>query len=172
MSIEDGNYSKGKIYDDTLAIDKEIQEVVNNIALAIGDESDEDQSSLILAVQQHRKVLLNLASRAYINKPTSSAMLEAITSLTSQIEKSVRDNRKEKLKKSELQDNKVNFKQMVEALNQLSTGEITVPVFGNANFALDPSVSLLTGVIGVSKIKPDELTIGTHTLDFDGNVIK
>lgn len=142
-----------------------------NSALHPTDE-DIEQKQLVQAIQSHRSMILDIASSAYSNKPGDPKLLEAISSLLTQLEKSVRDDRKERAKKSEQEDNKVSFKQMVEALRQLGTGEIKLPTFSSKQMMfLDPNVSL-SEIGDLGRIKEKELDMGSISVDFDGQEMK
>lgn len=142
-----------------------------NAALHPTDE-DIEQTQLIQAVQSHRSMILDIASMAYSNKPGDPKLLEAISSLLTQLEKSVRDDRKERAKKKENEDNKVSFKQMVDALQSLSTGELKLPSFapGQPTF-LDPNVPL-SQLADIGRIKDKELDMGAISVDFEGEIVK
>lgn len=152
--------------------DKRIKTVIENIQKALRpNDEDPEQKGLIQAIQEHRQLILDIASNAYICKPGDPKFLEALSTLISQMEKTVRDDRKERMKKQEQEDNKVSFRQMVDALKSLATGELDIPTFGDTDMILDPSKSLnLLGDVG--KIRPDEIVTGHVMLNFEGEEIK
>lgn len=131
-------------------------------------EEDPDQKSLITAVQHNKYILLNYAMLAYQRNPTNPKMLESITSLLAQIEKTVRDDRKEKARAKEKEDDKLTFNQMMEAMKQISSGQIQLPVFNIGSFLLDPNKSLLPENTTVNPITPAELEQGNELVDING----
>lgn len=137
----------------------------------IRQEEDPEQNTLAETVQKYRSMLLNFATLAYLEKPRDAKMLEAVSSLVAQIEKSVRDDRKEKAKKQENDDNRLSFNQMLEAMQNISSGTIKLPTFEVDSFFLDPSRSLLELSEDIKPIKPEELTFGNGLVDLDGNAI-
>lgn len=151
---------------------EQVRSVLLNIQqnLARRDD-DQDQNYLVEALQEHRTMLLNYATLTYLNRPKDPKLLEAVTGLVAQIEKAVRDDRKERLKKKENEDNKLSFNQMMEAMKQISAGEIVIPKFEMTHFLLDPSKSLLELNNEIKPIKPEELDQGNTLVDLDGNVM-
>lgn len=136
------------------------------------DPTDEDveQVSLVTALQKNRQFLLQFAMRAYMEKPNSASLLEGVTSLLDHMEKSVRNDRKERSKKQESQDNKLSFQQMLEAMQMIKTGTIALPTFDVSSFLLDPTVSLVEG-LDVKPINEHELVQGNAVVDIDGNAV-
>lgn len=154
-------------------IDEKINEVMTSIQKALNpNDEDAEQKSLIDAIQQHRTLILDISSLAFSKKPGDPKLLEAISSLLAQMEKSVRDNRKESQKKKDAEDNKVSFRQMVDALQSLSSGDIILPTFSNNRVFLDPNVSLTQVAPDLGKIKDAEIEMGQQMLDFDGQPVK
>ncbi|ASU03447.1 hypothetical protein RISINGSUN_223 [Erwinia phage vB_EamM_RisingSun] len=149
---------------------EEVTKVLLNIQqqLARNDE-DVDQTFLVDALQQHRSMILNYATLQFVKKPNNPKMLEAVTTLVAQLEKAVRDDRKERLKKKENEDNKVSFNQMLDAMKKISNGEINIPTFTMDSFMLDPSQSLLSIREGIKPINTEELEMGNQLVDLDGN---
>ncbi|UYE93564.1 hypothetical protein [Shewanella phage FishSpeaker] len=135
------------------------------------NEEDPEQKSLITAVQHNKYVLLNYAMMAYQRNPTNPKMLESITSLLAQIEKTVRDDRKEKARAKEKEDDKLTFNQMMEAMKQISSGQIQLPTFNIGSFLLDPTKSLLGNAPGVNPISPAELEQGNSLVDINGTKV-
>jgi len=135
------------------------------------DLEDEDQNKLVEAIQQGRALALNYAMMQYLSKPSSASLLEGVSSLLGHMEKTVRDNRKEKAKKKEGETNVLAFNQMLEAMKSISSGAVALPVFDMSNFLLDPNKSLLEGVKEVAPIKPEELVQGNSLVDIDGNAV-
>lgn len=149
---------------------EEVTKVLLNIQeqLARNDE-DVDQKYLVDALQQHRSMILNYATLSFVKKPNNPKMLEAVTTLVAQLEKAVRDDRKERAKKKDAEDNKISFNQMLDAMKQISNGEINIPTFKSTSFILDPTQSLLTLRETIKPISADELEMGNGLIDLDGN---
>lgn len=133
------------------------------------DENDPAQKNLTGAIQKYREMLLNIATRSYLEKPGNPKLLEGLISLLGQIDKSVRDDRKEEAKKVEREDNKVSFNQMVEAMKMITNGTLAAPSWGDAPTWLDASDSDID--LSDIKIKDAELDLGRIQLDLDGNVV-
>jgi len=90
--------------------------------------------------------------------------------LLAHMEKAIRDDRKERMKKQENQDNKLSFNQMLEAMSMIKTGAIQIPVFDVSSFMLDPSVSLTDG-LDVKPINEAELVQGNQIISIDGTPV-
>ena len=154
------------------ADDEVIKGILLDVQNALShDEEDIDQVSLVNALQQHRTLLLNYATKAYINKPNNPKLLEAVTSLVAQLEKAVRDNRKERERKKDRDDNRATFNQLVDAMKNISSGKIDVPTFNMQNFILDPSKSLFEINPGMVPIGDQELEQGNKIVDMSGEAI-
>lgn len=134
-------------------------------------DEDPDQAGLITAVQQNKSILLNYAMLAYMRNPTNPKMLESITSLLAQIEKTVRDDRKEKARAKEKEDDKLTFNQMMDAMKQISSGQIQLPTFNIGSFLLDPSKSLLPATSEMTPITQAELEQGNSLVDINGAIV-
>ena len=136
--------------------------------------ANDEGNSLIESLQKNREFLLSYATNMYLQKPTRVGLLESITTLLSQMESSVRNDRKEKLKRDEQESNSVSFNQMMTAIDKISKGNIKLPTFEVNNFMLDPSKSLLDANSTEEFIKPinvEELKQGMELIDLDGNPI-
>ncbi len=154
-------------------LDQRIKGVLEGIQSALrSKEEDPEQNTLIEAIQAHRSVILDIASNAYMHRPNDPKLLEALSSLIGQLEKSVRDDRKERQKKQDSEDNKVAFRQMVEALGSLASGDIQLPTFSGVGIFMDPLGNKEGESQTFADIKPGELTGGIIGLDFDGNSVK
>ena len=70
-------------------------------SIEVSPEDDPNEDCVVQAVQRYRSMLLDYATIAYLNKPKDSKLLEGVTTLVGQLEKSIRDNRKEKSKDKE-----------------------------------------------------------------------
>lgn len=135
-----------------------------------GNPEDQDQTKLVTLIQENRALLLQYAMSQYLLNPKSASLLEGVTSLIGQMEKTVRDDRKERTKKNDAENNIVSFNQMLDAMKSISSGKIAVPSFDMADFILDPSKSLLV-TPGIAPIKPEELVMGNSLVDIDGNTV-
>lgn len=98
----------------------------------------ETESELLNAIQQHRRLLLDVAMETFMKKPGNSKLMDSINTLLGQMDKKVRDDRKEKLKDRELEDNKATFGMFVSALNEIAAGKLTLPNYGDQALILDP----------------------------------
>lgn len=148
---------------------------VNNLLQLLANtlepkEEDKEQVSFVTALQQNRQFLLRYAMQSYMDNPRSASLLEGVTSLIGHMEKTVRDDRKERAKKQENQDNVVSFKQMLDAMNMIKTGTLAIPVFDFASFMPDPSKSLIDG-LDVKPISENELVQGNQICDIEGNPV-
>ena len=135
-----------------------------------GTEEDVDQVNLVKVIQENRAFVLEFAMRAYLDNPKNAGLLEGVTAIIGQIEKTVRDDRKERMKKTENENNQVAFVQMLEAMKNISSGAISIPVFEHTNFILDPNKSLLD-LVKVAPIKPEELKQGMEIVNIDGQPV-
>lgn len=133
-------------------------------------EDDVEQVSFVSALQKNRQFLLQYAMRAYMEKPGSASLLEGVTSLLGHMEKAIRDDRKERMKKQENQDNKLSFNQMLEAMQMIKVGTITVPTFDVSSFMLDPNKSLVEG-LDIKPINEEELVQGNQLATIDGEAV-
>lgn len=134
------------------------------------NEDDEDQKSLVTALQENRTFLLKYAMGQYLKSPKSASLLEGVTSLIAQMEKTVRDDRKERAKKKEGESNRATFNQLIEAMGKISDGSINMPVFDTSFFVLDPSKSLIDG-LDIKPISEGELKQGQQTLNLEGEEV-
>ncbi|EBY9763896.1 hypothetical protein D5W64_12355 [Salmonella enterica subsp. enterica serovar Saintpaul] len=130
-----------------------------------GPQDKESESELIRTVQKQRNLLLDIATQTFINKPNNPKLLDSINTILAQIEKTVRDDRKEKLKDKELEDNRANFATFVNALTEISAGKVVMPTYGNGSFVLDPMAPIVIIDDPDDEIKPEEITQGHMTID-------
>lgn len=151
----------------------EVGEAMENIRKAlVKNIEDEDQTQLVDAIQEHRTLLLKYVTQQYLSNPKSASLLIGLISLINDMEKTVRDDRKEKMKKQDSQNNVVAFNQMVDAMKSISAGKIDLPVFDMQAFILDPTKSLIQpNMEGVAPIRPEELVQGNTVVDIDGNAV-
>lgn len=135
----------------------------------IGSEDDPDQNALVKVIQRNRAFLLEYALSAYIDNPKNAKLLEGVTQIIAQIEKVVRDDRKEALKKKDQDNNKVGFNQMMEALQNISNGSVRMPTFNFNDFILDPGKSIIANHPKMDPIGEQELLQGNSLIDLEGN---
>lgn len=134
----------------------------------VGSEDDPDQNALVKVIQRNRAFLLEYALSAYIDNPKNAKLLEGVTQIIAQIEKVVRDDRKEALKKKDQDNNKVGFNQMMEALQNISNGSVRMPTFNFSDFILDPTKSIIAEHSKMDPISEQELLQGNSLIDMDG----
>lgn len=117
---------------------QEKQRLLQELQTIIDKPLDEDsENELLTAMQQHRRLLLDVAMETFMKKPSAS-ILDSINSLLGSIEKKTRDDRKEKAKVKEREDNKASFSMFVNALNEVANGTLKIPNYGNTAIILDP----------------------------------
>jgi hypothetical protein len=150
----------------------EVQGMIQALQQAMsGDLDDTDQEQLIKTLQNNRSHILKYALQAYLNKPNSASLLEGVNALLGQIEKTVRDDRKERAKKRDAEGNRLVFNQMLEAMDKIAGGHVAMPSFDYTAFILDPNKPLVDVTTLSKAIKPDELKQGISICDIDGNPI-
>lgn len=137
----------------------------------VGHEEDIDQTEMVKMIQKNRAFLLEYAMGAYLDNPKNGELLGSVTSIIAALEKTIREDRKERMKKKENEDNAVSFNQMMEALQNMNNGSIKLPTFDFGEFILDPSKSLIGDRKFFNPINEHELDQGIQQLDFDGNKI-
>lgn len=137
----------------------------------VGTAEDVDQEALIKMVQKNRAFLLEYAMAAYLDNPKNGELLGSVTSIIAAIEKAVREDRKERMKKKESENNQLGFNQLLDALQNISSGGIKMPVFDMSDFILDPNKSILPPNNTLEPIKDDELVSGNQLVDINGEPI-
>ena len=148
---------------DVMLKDKDV--LISNInAILKKDQNSETENELINLVQKQRTLLLDIATQTYISKPSNCKLLDSINTLIGQLEKSVRDSRKEVLKNKELESNKANFASFVNALNEVAAGKLEIPNYGDMGIILDP-LKPVTQLNSETQIKPEELDQGLIIVD-------
>lgn len=130
-----------------------------------GPQDKEAESTLINTVQRQRNLLLDIAMQTIINKPNNPKLMDSINTILAQIEKTIRDDRKERLKDRELEDNRANFATFVNALTEVSNGKIVMPTYGSGSFVLDPLAPIIRIEDPDDEIKPEEIMQGHHIVD-------
>lgn len=159
--------------EDSLALaTAEVNEALLEIAQTlVKTEDDVEQETLATSLQKHRALILKFATMAYMKKPGSAMLLSSLITLVGAMEKSIRDDRKEKIKKEEGESNQISFNQIIESLNAISQGAVITPTFTLTNFLLDPTISLDSIMEGSAPIKEGELVQGNTLVDIEGNAI-
>lgn len=153
-------------YDSTLKIEKDKDQLIQSISDILGKpQTTETENELITLVQQQRRLLLDIATTTFIKKPNNPKLLDSINTILAQIEKTVRDDRKEKLKNKELEDNKVSFGAFVNALNEVAAGKIVLPSYSGRDIAADFETPLIDLSDPDLAITDEELFIGRQEVD-------
>lgn len=148
---------------DAMLKDKDV--LISNInAILKKDQNSETENELINLVQKQRTLLLDIATQTYISKPSNCKLLDSINTLIGQLEKSVRDDRKEKAKAKEMEDNKTSFAAFVNALNEVANGKLVIPNYGDMGIILDP-LKPVTQLDSETMIKAEELAQGLIVVD-------
>ena len=144
---------------------KDKDALISNInAILKKDQNSETENELINLVQKQRTLLLDIATQTYISKPSNCKLLDSINTLIGQLEKSVRDDRKEKAKAKEMEDNKTSFAAFVNALNEVANGKLVIPNYGDMGIILDP-LKPVTQLDSETMIKAEELAQGLIVVD-------
>jgi hypothetical protein len=145
--------------------------IMEKMRKALADNPEDiDQTEMIKVIQENRAHILQYAMGQYLQNPKSASLLEGVSSLISQMEATVRNDRKERTKKKDAENNVLSFNQMLDAMKSISNGQVLVPHFDMSDFILDPNKTLLT-VVDVAPIKPEELVQGNELIDIDGNAV-
>lgn len=148
---------------DVMLKDKDV--LISNInAILKKDQNTETENELINLVQKQRTLLLDIATQTYISKPSNCKLLDSINTLIGQLEKSVRDSRKEVQKAKEMEDNKTSFAAFVNALNEVANGKLVIPNYGDMGIILDP-LKPVTQLDSETMIKAEELAQGLIVVD-------
>ncbi|MNM09002.1 hypothetical protein D3C81_190820 [compost metagenome] len=156
---------------DPLDMDK-LGKVIEELRLAMnGSEEDIDQETLVKMVQKNRAFMLEYAMAAYLDNPKNGELLGSVTSILAAVEKSVREDRKERMKKKDAENNKLAFNQMLDAMQSINNGSIKMPVFDLSDFILDPNKSLVPENSTMLPIQEGELVQGNSVVDIDGNPV-
>lgn len=138
-SIHPPVYTNDHKDENKLVQEKEKEALINEIQLILNaGHSVDNEKSLLNIVQKQRKLILDIATTTFLNKPNNPKLMDSINTLLGQMEKSVRDDRKERLRDRELEDNKANFATFVNALNEVSAGRLVMPTFAEFQMPLDP----------------------------------
>jgi hypothetical protein len=148
---------------DVMLKDKDV--LISNInAILKKDQNSETENELINLVQKQRTLLLDIATQTYISKRSNCKLLDSINTLIGQLEKSVRDSRKEVQKAKEMEDNKTSFAAFVNALNEVANGKLVIPNYGDMGIILDP-LKPVTQLDSETMIKAEELAQGLIVVD-------
>lgn len=122
---------KPEVKPEHIACVKGIQDIVNR------GYSQTNGAELINYIQRQRSVILEVMVECFSKKPTPS-MADSMNTLIGQMEKSVRDERKEALKAKELETSKETFELFRRSLEHVLDGSIHMPTFESASLTLDP----------------------------------
>lgn len=117
----------------------------------------ENGKILVDYVQKQRTLILELMLQQFMKRPDPK-MGDSLNTLMGQIEKSVRDDRKEALKAKEMETSKETFELFAKSLSAVIDGKISIPTFGASSLLLDPLQTLIDPL--KAKIKPEELVQG------------
>jgi len=154
-----------------LDMDK-MQKVLEELRIAmVGTEEDVDQEALVKMIQKNRAFLLEYAMAAYLDNPRNGELLGSVTSIIAALEKCVREDRKERMKKKDQENNAIGFNQMMEALQNISNGGVRMPVFDFKDFILDPNKPIMETDATMDPINDDELVMGNALVDIDGQAV-
>lgn len=140
-------------------------------AVMVGNEEDIDQTEMVKMIQKNRAFLLEYAMGAYLDNPKNGELLGSVKSIIDALERTIREDRKERAKKKEKEDNAISFNQMMDALQNMNNGSIKMPVFDFGDYILDPSKPIMGERQFFNPINEHELDQGIQQLDFDGNKI-
>ncbi|MDH1421355.1 hypothetical protein [Pseudomonas aeruginosa] len=170
METPDDTREKEKKKASPLDMDR-MQTVLEELRKAMtGNLEDIEQEELVKVVQRNRAFILEYAMSAYLDNPKNAHLLEGVTQIIAQIEKTVRDDRKERAKKKENEGNRLAFNQMLEAMERIQSGGIKLPTFEFSHFVLDPSKPLPLDPT-LSPITEEELVQGNQLVNIDGEEI-
>lgn len=134
-----------------------------------GNLEDVEQQNLIRMVQKNRAFVLEFAMAAWLDNPKNAHLLEGVNQILQQIEKVVRDDRKEALKKKENENNQISFNQMMEAMQKLNQSGNNLPTFNFGDFILDPTKPIAPSKEFFNPINEHELQQGNQLVDLEGN---
>lgn len=138
---------------------------INRILNKDGDRHT-NESDLIKMLTKQRTLLLDVAMHTYISKPSNCKLLDSINTLSALLERTVRDDRKERAKEKEQEDNRANFATFVNALNEVAAGKLVLPNYGDRAMILDPLKPIHT--LGVDDaIKEGELDQGVLEISIE-----
>lgn len=153
--------------DERLQKEKEKDELIAQLQEILdAGHSVSNENSLINIVQRQRKLLMDIATQTFINKPNNPKLLDSINTILAQMEKTVRDDRKERLRDRELEDNKANFATFANALTEIAAGRLVMPTYGDMAIVLDPMAPVITFDDDPdSEIKEEEWLQGRQILD-------
>lgn len=158
--------------DAVLKSEEEIKSIMQELTLAtVKDELDPKQNALIATIQRLRGKIIDAATFAWLKSPNNPKLLEGLSALLTQTEKSVRDDRKEAERAKDKEEDKATFNQLVEAMAMLADNRIAVPTWGDHSYFLDPNMTFADVNAEAGKIKAGELELGVTQLDMDGNVV-
>lgn len=124
--------------------------------------SPENGNRLVSYIQRQRSLLAEVMLRKFVEKPDPK-MADAMNTLLGQMEKSVRDDRKEIMQGKQMETSRETFELFSKTLGAVIDGQIKMPDFGTQSLMLDPMQPLMSET--EAKIKPGELIVGRHVID-------
>ena len=142
--------------------EKYINCVLNIQKLFTKGYSKETGNELVLYLQKQRSLILELMLENFMNRPDPK-MGDSLNTLMGQMEKSVRDDRKESIKAKEMETSRETFALFAKSLSAVMDGSLVIPDFGPTSLLLDPMKPLLDQT--EAKIKPEELVMGNVLVD-------
>lgn len=119
-------------------------------------------NQLINYIQKQRTLLIEIMLNNFMKRPNPK-MADSMNTLLAQMEKSVRDDRKEAVKAKEMETSKETFELFSKSLNAVIDGRIHIPTFGKQSLILDPLKPLLPPE--QTKFKPGEFVVGRQEID-------
>lgn len=122
----------------------------------------ENGGLLINYLQKQRSMLIEIMVNNFINRPCAK-MADALNTTLAQMEKSVRDDRKETDRAKELQTSKETWDLFTKSLTAVMDGQLKVPTFGKIGLVLDPLKNEIDDF--EDEIKDSELSQGIEKLD-------
>ncbi|QEP52264.1 hypothetical protein D9_0057 [Aeromonas phage D9] len=128
------------------------------------DDKRQAESELVSMLTKQRALLLDVAMETYISKPSNCKLLDSINTLTGLLEKTIRDERKERAKEKEAEDNRANFATFVNALNEVAAGKLVLPNYGDRAMILDP-LKPIKELSFDERIKEGEIDQGVQEID-------
>lgn len=117
---------------------------------------------LINYIQKQRTLLIEIMLDNFMKRPNPK-MADSMNTLLAQMEKSVRDDRKEAVKAKEMETSKETFELFSKSLNAVIDGRIHIPTFGEQSLLLDPLKPLIAP--SDAKFKPGEFQLGRQEID-------
>lgn len=124
--------------------------------------SPENGAKLVSYIQRQRSLLAEVMLRKFVDKPDPK-MADAMNTLFGQMEKSVRDDRKEIVQGKQMETSRETFELFSKTLRAVTEGELKIPDFGSQSLMLDPMQPLMDEK--EARIRPGELITGRQAVD-------